>query len=105
MASITRCGTCVPPGPSRNAAGCPLTVWAREGNCARTHRTSSAAVTAFSVAGIGFIYFYHGELAKVQRCGYPQRDDGIRFSDSKSLVVASYQADSVQRTLDNSPAF
>src|SRR5229473_1372187 len=57
MASITRCGTCVPPGPSRNAAGCPFTVCEREGNCARTHWTSSAAVTAFSVVGIGVIIF------------------------------------------------
>src|ERR1700722_19098104 len=41
MASITRCGTCVPPGPSRNTAGCPATVCASEGNCARTQARSS----------------------------------------------------------------
>src|SRR5271167_1238726 len=42
MASITRCGTCVPPGPSRKTASFPLTVCASEGNCARTQARSSA---------------------------------------------------------------
>src|ERR1039458_9107106 len=42
MASITSCGTCVPPGPSRNAAECPLTVWASEGNWERTSVGSRA---------------------------------------------------------------
>src|SRR5713101_8227730 len=42
MASITCCGTCVPPGPSRKTAGCPLTVCASAGNCERTQARSSA---------------------------------------------------------------
>src|SRR5579859_6052507 len=44
MASITRCGTCVPPGPSKKTAGhfleCSLTDWASAGNCARTQARS-----------------------------------------------------------------
>src|SRR5579885_736797 len=47
MASITRCGTCVPPGPSRYAAGWPLTTRFKEGNCARTHSKSRAGAFAF----------------------------------------------------------
>src|SRR5208282_1446013 len=42
MASITCCGTCVPPGPSRKTAGCPLTVCASAGNCERTQARSNA---------------------------------------------------------------
>jgi len=42
MASITRCGTCVPPGPSRKTAGCLLIVCASAGNCERTQARSSA---------------------------------------------------------------
>src|ERR1700722_7566946 len=42
MASMTRCGTCVPPGPSRNAAGCPLTVCASDGNWEQTQGMSKA---------------------------------------------------------------
>src|SRR5271156_5322182 len=57
MASITRCGTCVPPGPSRNAAGCPLTVCAREGNWARTQGRSRAASGTVSVVGMAAIVF------------------------------------------------
>src|SRR5712671_3910961 len=49
MASITRCGTCVPPGPSRKAAGCPLTVWESEGNWERTQVRSRAAGAKVSV--------------------------------------------------------
>src|SRR5579863_2758176 len=58
MASMTRCGTCVPPGPSRNAAGCPLTVWDREGNWARMAARSRAGASV-SVVDMA-IYFYHG---------------------------------------------
>lgn len=39
---MTRCGTCVPPGPSKNTAGWPFTVWASEGNCERMEAKSSA---------------------------------------------------------------
>src|ERR1700675_4775319 len=42
MASITCCGTCVPPGPSRKTAGCLLIVCASAGNCERTQARSSA---------------------------------------------------------------
>src|ERR1700682_1216787 len=42
MASITRCGTCVPPGPSRKTAGCLLIVCASAGNCERTQARSIA---------------------------------------------------------------
>src|ERR1700728_53451 len=51
MASMTRCGTCVPPGPSRKTAGWALTVWARAGNWARMW-VRSRAVGAVSVVGI-----------------------------------------------------
>src|SRR5208282_2280919 len=40
--SITRCRTCVPPGPSRKTAGFPSTVCARAGNCPRTQARSNA---------------------------------------------------------------
>src|ERR1043166_5688542 len=53
MASMTRCGTCVPPGPSRKTAGCPLTVCASEGNCERTQVRSSEVEEACSAIGIG----------------------------------------------------
>src|ERR1700730_3119923 len=53
MASITCCGTCVPPGPSRKTAGCPLTVCASEGNCERTQVRSSEVEEACSAIGIG----------------------------------------------------
>src|SRR5258708_27271145 len=56
MASITRCGTCVPPGPSRNAAGCPLTVCERAGNWERPQVRSRVVEIACSVVGI-VIYF------------------------------------------------
>src|SRR5258708_10126011 len=57
MASITCCGTCVPPGPSRKTAGCPLTVCASAGNCERTQVGSSAvdeeeACSAMGIADI-----------------------------------------------------
>src|SRR6476646_5072281 len=39
---MTRCGTWVPPGPSRNAAGCPFTWREKDGNCERTQARSSA---------------------------------------------------------------
>src|ERR1035441_2686175 len=56
MASITRCGTCVPPGPSRKTAGCPLIVCARAGNCERTQVRSTAvdeeACSAIGIADI-----------------------------------------------------
>src|SRR6266852_7797527 len=42
MASITCCGTCVPPGPSRKTAGCLLIVCASAGNCERTQARSRA---------------------------------------------------------------
>src|ERR1700675_5141725 len=42
MASITCCGTCVPPGPSRKTAGCLLIVCASAGNFERTQVRSSA---------------------------------------------------------------
>src|ERR1039458_8437946 len=45
-ASITRWGTCVPPGPSKNAARWPLTLVARAGNCERTHSMSSVVMCA-----------------------------------------------------------
>src|ERR1700686_4802868 len=61
MASMTRCGTCVPPGPSRNAAVCPLTVWASEGNWERTQWRSRAVEAEVSVVGMVVIYFYHGD--------------------------------------------
>src|SRR5215470_6939465 len=38
---MTRCGTCVPPGPSRKVARWPLTFRDKEGNCERTHSRSS----------------------------------------------------------------
>src|ERR1700688_2081765 len=60
MASMTRCGTCVPPGPSRNAAGCPLTVWASEGNWARMWVRSRVMGALASVVGIGEHPSYYG---------------------------------------------
>src|ERR1700733_347893 len=42
MASITVCGTCVPPGPSRKTTGWPLTVCLRDGNWERTQSNSSS---------------------------------------------------------------
>src|SRR5258708_40294769 len=61
MASMTHCGTCVPPGPSRNAAGCPLTVWASEGNWERTQVRSRVVGASVSVAGMGFMFL--GQMA------------------------------------------
>ena len=43
-------GTCVPAGPSRNAAGWPFTCSCKEGNCARTQAISSCLST------IGFVH-------------------------------------------------
>src|ERR1035437_3474087 len=57
---MTRCGTCVPPGPSRKAAGWPWTVWASAGNWDRTQERSSAVGAAVSVVNMA-IYFYHGQ--------------------------------------------
>src|SRR6266852_5922580 len=48
MAAITTRGTCVPAGASRNAAATPFTVWASEGNCARTQAMSNFLVTELS---------------------------------------------------------
>ncbi|CSI67636.1 Uncharacterised protein [Vibrio cholerae] len=33
MASSTDCGTCEPPGPSKNTTGLSLTICASAGNC------------------------------------------------------------------------
>src|SRR5437762_13094399 len=52
MASITRSGTCVPPGPSKNTAGLPSIVCAREGNWERTQVRSR--VVSDSVVNMGF---------------------------------------------------
>src|SRR5579863_8744975 len=49
MASMTRWGTCVPPGPSRNTAGCPFTFCEREGNCDRTHVRSKEVFTSVCI--------------------------------------------------------
>src|ERR1017187_8511071 len=61
MALMTRCATCVPPGPSRKAAGWPLTVWESEGNWERTWARSRVVEGAVSVVGI-LPYFYHAML-------------------------------------------
>src|SRR6266436_9564511 len=53
MASITCRGTCVPPGPSRKTAGCPLTVCASAGNCERTQVRSSAVEEEEACSAIG----------------------------------------------------
>src|SRR6266849_6172180 len=53
MASMTCCGTCVPPGPSRKTAGCPLTVCASAGNCERTQMRSSAVDEDEACSAIG----------------------------------------------------
>ena len=50
-ASITRCGTCVPAGASRNATGWPFIASFSEGNCARTQFVSSGALDAGRVIG------------------------------------------------------
>src|ERR1700746_2994615 len=58
MASITCCGTCVPPGPSRKTAACSLIVCASAGKCERTQARSSAvgddeeACSAIGIADI-----------------------------------------------------
>src|SRR5215471_10910798 len=52
MASMTRSGTWVPPGPSRKAAGCPATVWEREGNCERMEARGKAGCTDCSLVSI-----------------------------------------------------
>src|SRR5258707_12568668 len=66
MASITCCGTCVPPGPSRKTAGCPLTVCASAGNCERTQARSSATdedkEEACSAIGIADILIEEAEV-------------------------------------------
>ena len=41
IARITRSGTCVPPGPSKNAAEWPFTFMASAGNCDRTQSMSN----------------------------------------------------------------
>src|SRR4051812_13523728 len=43
---MTRCGTCVPPGPSKNTAGWPFTVCDSAGNWLRIQARSSAGMTA-----------------------------------------------------------
>src|ERR1700735_3993255 len=50
MASITVCGTCVPPGPSRKTTGWPLTVCDKEGNWERTQAKSSEPASSLRVA-------------------------------------------------------
>src|ERR1700686_2043545 len=53
MASITRRGPCVPPGPSRNTAGYlaegPVTVCVSAGNCERIHTRSNGRFAAVEV--------------------------------------------------------
>src|SRR5437660_2298372 len=49
---MTCLGTCVPAGPSRNAAGRPFTCNFREGNCARTHAESSGLLAVSCKAGV-----------------------------------------------------
>src|SRR5215469_5618518 len=51
MASITRRGTCVPPGPSRKATGRPSISRARAGNCERIQvRSRMGRVEASTIA-------------------------------------------------------
>src|ERR1700733_7368205 len=71
MRSRTRCGTCVPPGPSRNAAGWPLTAWESAGNWARMEVRSRAG--AIVAAGDMVIYFYH-EATESSGMRFPIRD-------------------------------
>src|SRR5437588_937037 len=95
MASITRCGTCVPPGPSRKVAGWPLTVWASEGNWARTQVRSRAA-GAVSVVGM-VVYFYHDHQLKSDpgdRKGVWLRTAG---GPSRQIPSASLRAGSSRR--------
>src|SRR5438132_3854601 len=47
---MTRCGTWVPPGPSRKAAGCPLTVCCNAGNWERTQSMSKRVTLSFSLS-------------------------------------------------------
>src|SRR6202035_4531400 len=49
MASMTCWGTCVPAGPSRKAAGWPLTWVCKEGNCWRTQAVSRDLLPAACV--------------------------------------------------------
>src|SRR3982074_750639 len=49
---MTCWGTCVPAGPSRNAAGCPFTCNFSDGNCARTHVESSGLLPVSCKAGV-----------------------------------------------------
>src|ERR1700750_3190135 len=52
MASITVWGTCVPPGPSRNTTGWPLTVCERDGNWERIQVRSNDPVSSVRVATV-----------------------------------------------------
>src|ERR671923_3017353 len=70
MASMTRCGTCVPPGPSRKTAGWPFTVCDSEGNCDLTHAMSKVAVTSCSVLNMKSLLAHSSyEVGQHSVCG------------------------------------
>lgn len=57
MASITRRGTCVPPGPSKKTAGWPFTICDNEGNWERNQLISKGAFTSVVVDIVLFYVF------------------------------------------------
>src|ERR1700722_11494907 len=82
MASTTRRGTCVPPGPSRNAAGGPLTFRSRAG--------------AVSVMGTAFILltFYHADELIALCLRFSCRPSGTR----SEAIVNRTTANAVVKT-------
>src|SRR6266436_7909378 len=56
MASITCLGTCVPAGPSKNAAACPFTCSFSEGNCSLTQAISNVLFPVPCITGV-LIFF------------------------------------------------
>src|ERR1700675_2197249 len=73
MASITCCGTCVPPGPSRKTAGCLLTVCASAGNCERTQVRSNAVDEEEACSAIGIADILNEEVEANPKSGHERR--------------------------------
>src|SRR5712691_2602929 len=100
MASTTRCGTCVPPGPSRKAAGCPLTVWASAGNWERTQVMSRAVGAAISVVCMVVSLSSHGSHEIRQHAIRGGVETGVFFGDGEAGEDVGFKIDVGRRARD-----
>src|SRR5258708_32156297 len=69
---MTCLGTCVPAGPSRNAAGCPFTCNFSDGNCARTQVESSGLLPVSCKAGVLIFVSRYGAKLSGQLVSHSQ---------------------------------